>query len=199
MRTPLGYGFTFHNHHSSEFRVVARSDNRTLLPEKRRNEYVVPNRDGVVDFGGNTYDKRVISVVLGLIAKTPEELRASARMAAKWLSGEGLLIFDDEPEKAYRAKIYEPLAIAQLVNTGETSVPFDCGPFAESPLYNQITEYFTNRPHETLVLPEGTQDMPCIIIIHNIGTTTVSNILITRRAMFDLRNTGEEGEYVERD
>jgi len=194
VKTGLGYGFTFHNHHSSEYRVVARSDDRTLLPEKRRNEFVVPNRDGVVDFGGNTYNNRTISVVLGLIAKTPEELRASARAAAKWLSGEGLLIFDDEPEKAYRAKVYEPLAIAQLVNTGETAVPFDCGPFAESPLYNQITENFTNRPHQTMVRPSGTQDMPVIIIIHNIGTANISNIVITRRATFDLRRLLEEME-----
>jgi len=153
----------------------------------------------MVDFGGNTFGNRTISVVLSLMAKTPEELRASARAAAKWLSGEGLLIFDDEPEKAYRAKVYEPLAIAQLVNTGETTVPFDCGPFAESPLYNQITENFTNRPHQTMVTPSGTQDMPVIIIIHNIGTTSINNILITRRATFDLRRSeNEEDEYVER-
>ena len=200
MRTGLGYGFTFNNHHSSEYRVVARSDDRSLLPEKRRNEFVIPNRDGVVDFGGNNFEKRTITVTLGLIAKTLEELRASARLAAKWLAGEGLLIFDDEPRKAYRAKVYEPLAIAQLVNTGETSVPFECAPFAESPLYNQITELFTDRPHQTTVTPEGTQDMPVIIIIHNIGTTNISNVLITRRATFDLRNLedGEESEYVER-
>jgi len=178
----LGYGFKFNNRHSSEFRVVAKSDDRTLLPEKRRNEFIIPNRDGALDFGNNTFEKRIITIRLSLLAKTLEELRSSARAAAKWLAGEGYLIFDDEPNKAYRAKVYQPLSITQLVNVGETSVPFECGPFAESPLYTQITETFTNSPHETLVRPAGTQDMPCIIIIKNIGTTNISNIQITRKA-----------------
>jgi len=188
----LGYGFTFNNRHSSEFRVVAKSDDRTLLPEKRRNEFVVPNRDGVLDFGGNTYEKRVITIRLSLLAKTLEELRESARAAAKWLAGTGYLIFDDEPNKAYRAKVYQPLSITQLVSVGETSVPFECAPFAESPLYNQITETFTNKPHETHVRPNGTQDMPCIIIIKNIGTTNINNIQITRKATALLRGARDE-------
>ena len=190
----LGYGFKFNNRHSSEFRVVAKSDDRTLLPEKRRNEFVIPNRDGVLDFGNNTYEKRIITIRLSLLAKTLEELRESVRAAAKWLAGEGYLIFDDEPNKAYRAKVYQPLSITQLVSVGETSVPFECGPFAESPLYNQITETFTDSPHETPVHPAGTQDMPCIIIIKNIGTTNISNIQITRKASGLLRqvDAGEE-------
>jgi predicted phage tail component-like protein len=177
-----GYGFTFRDRHSSEFSVVAKSDDRSLLPEKRRNEFIIPGRDGAADFGGNTYEKRTISVTLGIVSRNLEELRTLARVAAKWLSGEGLLIFDDEPGKAYRAKIYQPLSLNNLVTFGETSVPFECAPFAESPLYNQITESFTDKPHSTRVAPSGTQDTPCIIYIKNIGTTNVSDIVITRKA-----------------
>lgn len=177
-----GYGFTFNDRHSSEFRLVAQSDDRSLLPEKRRNEFVIPGRDGAVDYGNNTYEKRVITVKITLVSRNLPDLREAARAAAKWLSGDGLLIFDDEPGKAYRAKVYQPLSITQLVSCGETSVPFECRPFAESPVYNQITEIFNDKPHETSVAPTGTQDTPCIIYIKNIGTTDIKNIIITRKA-----------------
>jgi predicted phage tail component-like protein len=162
--------------------VVAKSDDRSLLPEKRRNEFIIPGRDGSADFGGNTFEKRTISVTLGIVSRNLEELRSLARTAAKWLSGEGLLIFDDEQGKAYRAKIYQPLSLNNLVTFGETSVPFECAPFAESPLYNQITETFGDKPHSTHVATGGTQDTPCIIYIKNIGTTNMTNIVITRKA-----------------
>lgn len=177
-----GYGFTFNDKHSSQFRIVAQSDDRSLLPEKRKNEFIIPGRDGAVDYGNNTYEKRVITVKITLVSRNLSDLRETARTAAKWLSGDGLLIFDDEPGKAYRAKVYQPLSITQLVSCGEASVPFECRPFAESPMYNQITEIFSNKPHETPIVPTGTQDMPCIIYIKNIGTTNVSNITITRKA-----------------
>jgi len=177
-----GYGFTFNNKHSGDFRVVAKSDDRSLLPEKRRNEFVVPGRDGAVDYGNSTYEKRVITVRITLVTYNLQNLREAARLAAKWLSGDGLLIFDDEPGKAYRARVYQPLSITQLINCGETVVPFECQPFAESPLYNQITEMISDKPHETPVTPTGTQDMPCIIYIKNVGTADVSNITITRKA-----------------
>jgi predicted phage tail component-like protein len=177
-----GIGFKFNDKHSRDFSIVAKSDDRSLLPEKRRNEFVIPGRDGALDYGNNTYHKRIITVQIAFATHNFPDLRAVARLAAHWLSGAGLLIFDDEPDKAYRAKVYQPLAIAQLASTGQTTVPFDCNPFAESPHYNQITETFTDNPHETLVTPKGTQDTPCLIYIKNIGTTDISKIKLTRKA-----------------
>jgi len=177
-----GYGFTFNDKHSRDFNIVAKSDDRSLLPQKRRNEFIVPGRDGALDYGNNTYGKRVISVVIAFATHKFPDLRAAARTAAHWLSGSGLLIFDDEPDKAYRAKVYEPLSISQLATTGETTVPFDCNPFAENPYFNQIVENFTDNPHENKVTTNGTQDTPCLIYIKNIGTTSISKITLTRKA-----------------
>jgi len=178
----LGYGFTFNNRHSSEFKVVAQSDDRSLLPEKRRNEYIIPGRDGVLDYNNNTYEKRVITVRLSIVSRSLETLRQSARDTAKWLSGEGLLIFDDEPDKSYQAKVYQPLPLTPLISCGETVVMFDCQPFAESRFFRQTDDSTTNRTHHTLVSPDGTQDTPCIIIVRNIGTTNISGIKLVRRA-----------------
>ena len=177
-----GIGFKFNDRHSKEFHVVALSDDRSLLPEKRRNEFRIPGRDGVLDYGNNTYEKRIISVELAFVSHDLPDLRGLARAAAYWLSGTGLLIFDDEPDKAYRAKVYQPLSITQLATTGKTTVPFDCQPFAESPHYNQITETFTDNPYETHVRVTGTQDTPCLIYIKNIGKADISGITLTRKA-----------------
>jgi predicted phage tail component-like protein len=178
----LGYGFTFNNRHSSEFRIVARSDDRSLLPERRRNEYVVPGRDGALDYGGDNHEKRIVTVSIAIAARSLEELRQSARAAAHWLSGEGLLVFDDEPDKGYQAKVYQPLPLSLLASCGEAQVPFECRPFAESRYYRQLNDSFANKPHNTVINALGTRKTPCIIIIKNIGTTDISNIKLVRRA-----------------
>jgi predicted phage tail component-like protein len=177
-----GYGFTFNAEHSGKFKIVAQSDNRSLLPEKRRNEFRIPGRDGAVDFGGNNYEKRLITVKLSLLSKNLEELRENARAAAKWLSGEGFLIFDDEPDKAYKAKVYQPLNLSQLGSVGESTVTFDCQPFAESRHLSQFTDSITSFQHTTLFEVGGTQDTPCIIIIRNTGTTDLQDIRLVRKA-----------------
>jgi hypothetical protein len=93
-----------------------------------------------------------------------------------------MLFFDDEPDKSYHAKVYQPLALTLLMACGETIVPFECQPFAESRYYSQADDSFTNRPRHILVCPKGTQDTPCIIIVKNIGTTNISGIKLVKSA-----------------
>ena len=87
-------------------------------------------------------------MTLGLIDNDSwEELRLSARDVAHWLSGQGRLIFDDEPDKVYNASLTEYVGIEQihLLPIAGVSITFDCQPLAESLYYNQ--QY----------LPENTQ------------------------------------------
>ena len=62
-------GFTFRNIPSSNFNIGVKSDDRSLIPELRKNEFVIPGRHGTVDFGLNTYEKRPISLKIGLMKK----------------------------------------------------------------------------------------------------------------------------------
>lgn len=66
---------------------------------------------------------------------------------AEWLSGEGLLVFDDEPEKAYSAKVVGGISIEQIAVTGTCEVRFLCKPFAESLRYNQQDVKSVSLPH----------------------------------------------------
>ena len=165
-------GLTFRNIHSSSFNIGVRSDDRSVIPELRKNEFVIPGQHGTVDYGMNTYDKRPISVVLGLLKnENHAALRAKAREIAKWISGQGLLVFDDEPDKAYVAKVYDYVGIEQLqlLPMGLLTVKFECQPFAESLEYNQVNSEITDSPKEITAMVSGTIESCCIITIKNTG------------------------------
>lgn len=123
-------GFTFANIHSSEYGLYVRSDNRTITPSLRRKSILIPEKHGTIDFDNNTYDVRNITMHLSLVRKSMEDLRQQARDIAEWLTKDGLLIFDDEPDKAYRAKVYHNIDIEEIGAYGKSKVTFTCQPFA---------------------------------------------------------------------
>ena len=105
-------------------------------------------------------------------------MRTRARAVAGWLSGEGLLIFDDEPGKAYSAKVISGVSIEQIAITGRCEVVFLCGPFAESIQYNQQIVNSVSLPHTEPVNVNGTQETDCLIYITARGNIT--NLTVTR-------------------
>ena len=92
-------GFTFNNVHSRDMGVVFKSDDRTLLPAKRITQYKIPGKSGTYDIADG-YDNRQISCTVAFVGagNAYAGVRQTARAVAEWLSGDGLLIFDDEPE-----------------------------------------------------------------------------------------------------
>lgn len=176
-------GFTFNNKHSSEYGIYIRSIDRSLRPEKRKNLFLINGKHGYLDYGNETYENRYISVELNFIKNSLEDLRTQVRSVAEWLSKQGNLIFDDEPNKAYPAKIYDAISLEQINTTGVTSVIFECQPFAESLQFNQVNiPEVTTKPYEIPVNVSGTSETCCIITIKNTGTTNINNITITRKA-----------------
>ena len=126
-------GLTYKNKHSlSDFKLVLQSLSRPVLPALRKRELAIPGKHGVYDFGGNTFYTRTISVLLQYLGASIEDLRLEFRDVAAWLtSSEYLpLIFDDEPDKYYLAKIYDPVALESLYRVGKATVQFECQPFA---------------------------------------------------------------------
>lgn len=141
-------GFTFRNIHSSTLNVIARNIDRTVVPRRRKNKFVIPGRHGTIDYGEGEYEERQIIVELGVFENTNlEDFRENIRDIAKWLSGSGLLIFDDEPDKAYQASVNEYIGINPYIEedyvieafaAGTIRVVFECQPFAESLEYRQV-------------------------------------------------------------
>jgi phage-related protein len=108
-------------------------------------------------------------------------VRTRARAVAEWLSGEGLLVFDDEPEKAYSAKVVGGISIEQIAVTGTCEVRFLCKPFAESLRYNQQDVKSVSLPHTEAVNVRGTQETDGLIYITargNIQTLTITRLKV---------------------
>lgn len=178
-------GFTFRNIHSSTYGIGVKSVDRTLIPALRKNEFVVPGRHGTIDFGLNTYETRPIQIKIGLLKNSNwQALRTKAREIASWLSGKGMLIFDDEPDKAYNAAVYSYVGIEQidLLPAGLLTVTFECQPFAESLEYRQVNvPSITTKPYNITANVAGTSETCCIITIKNIGNSNIEGITITRK------------------
>ena len=175
----MALGFTFNNTHSGTMGVVFRSVDRTLLPAKRVKQYTIPGKSGTYDIEDG-YQNREISCEVSFIGegyKYPG-VRSRARAVAGWLSGEGLLVFDDEPEKAYSAKVIAGISIEQIAVTGKCPVTFLCGPFAESLDYNQQAVNSVSLPHTEKVNVNGSQATDCLIYITARGRIT--DLTVTR-------------------
>ena len=176
--------FSFKGRNSKEFGIYALEDDRVLRPERSDNEVIIPGRHGSYDFGNNTYRNRLINLQLGILGDYSEqELRVKLRELAYWLDGKGKLVFDDEPDKYYDAKVYDlvPFNIYGTndfrdlnFNSGTSTVVFSCYPFAKSEI---ITKELVQGAN--VLEYKGTAPMPTIIRITNTGRTTIKKIQIT--------------------
>ena len=171
-------GLTFANVHSSSVGLYMDTPERTVKPALRTNMYVVPGRSGSLDYGGDTYDNIEIVVKLAYRADRPADMRARQRAVAEFLAASGQLIFDDDPDKAYTAKVVNSVGLEEVVRTGTMEVTFLCQPYAESINYRQISEMQQALPVNIYPALEGTQDCPCIIRIH--AETDITQLVVTR-------------------
>jgi predicted phage tail component-like protein len=172
-------GFTFNGTHSRDMGVVFKSTDRTLLPAKRITQYTIPGKSGTYDIEDG-YENREITCEVSFIGEgyQYQGVRSRARAVAGWLSGEGLLVFDDEPEKAYTAKVINGISIEQIAVTGKCEVVFQSAPFAESLDYNQQAVGSVSLPHTEQVNVNGSQETDCLIYITARGKIT--NLTVTR-------------------
>lgn len=128
----MNYGFTFNGVHSSTFGIVMRSKGRQVLPSTQDAYMQVPGRAGSYLFP-QAYNDRIISVDCAIITDTLENLRSELRDIAAWLSvtDREALVFDDEPDKTYMAKLDNVVDLTQTLGLGEFSLEFRAEPFAQ--------------------------------------------------------------------
>ncbi|MDY2986138.1 MAG: phage tail family protein [Peptoniphilus sp.] len=178
-------GFKFDGKHSSQFNVGFRSTDRTAIPERRKKEFTILGRSGTLELESYEYEKRYIKCTIGIMYVDKfEELRAKIREIAGWLSGSGLLIFDDEPGKAYEASVYSAVGIEQLAlqPRGTMEIEFECQPFAVSTDLNRITKLGKNETNIS-IKNKGNVKTCGTFIIKNTGSTNVTSLRITRKVV----------------
>jgi predicted phage tail component-like protein len=171
------YGLTFKNSHSFKVHgLILQSIDRSLLPTVKRQQVNILSLPGSVDLQDEPiYENRVITVRFTYPFATPQEMQAKKRDVAQWLSGRAKLIFDDEPQLFYDAKVFEAIAIEQSFHVMAIEVLFECAPYAYG---REIHVPITNG--KTKIEYEGNAKTPTLIILRNEGTLNVVNINITQ-------------------
>jgi predicted phage tail component-like protein len=128
--------FTFRGQTASSLGLRVKSKNRPILPDIRTKYVEVAGRDGVYDFSRNELQDRMIEIECAWIEPNVGDLRYRARRIAQWLFGtdnsRDRLIFTDEPDLYYSAKINNKIDLEQTVTMGEFTLMFRCDPVAYS-------------------------------------------------------------------
>ncbi len=123
-------GLNYKGISSKSFGLNMKSENRGLLPTVTRQTISVPKRMGVVDFENDTYGEKEITVLLsGIYNNSVEAMQASEQISA-WLYNDGKyhdLIFDDQPDRIYKAKIATKIDVAPSKSV-TIQVSFICNP-----------------------------------------------------------------------
>jgi phage-related protein len=103
---------------------------------------------------------------------------SQARLIAGWLSEEGELCFDSEPDKYYRAYLIGAPPLVKHLQYGEFTLTFEMNP----PFAYELPQSKAFAVTDQTALPlsvGGTVETPVRIIIRNVGTNTIRNLVLT--------------------
>lgn len=132
------YGFTFNEHHSSEYGLKILSTKTLTFPAKNKVTVQVPYSSGLLDlssiYGGATYGERTVTFVCRLPIGDVQYVDADAQVTAimRWLmgtSGKSKLIDDVEPDCYYMGEVQEAPTVTDGSIFTDISVTFTCYPY----------------------------------------------------------------------
>lgn len=180
--------FTYRGQSASSFGLRVKSKSRPILPDIRQEYVEVAKRDGSYDFSGGELEDRLIEIDCAFIETSTGNLRYKARQLAQWLYGtkndKGRLIFTDEPDLFYNAKLNNKIDIEQTITMGEFTLSFRCDPYAFS-IEEAKDAYDLNSPtllyrdltaNDNYVFTNPQNGIP--ITINNFGSGEVAPTLI---------------------
>ena len=192
------FTFVFAGRSSAEFGLYA-----TLVdpigPPKREKRIKIPRRHGTHKINRTINDDKSIELHCFWLntaidnyfnIRRPEHIeraenltRDDLREIAHWLMRDGRLFLDIEPDKHYRAEVFNPPTFETIyarwgeraqTRGGTFILPLVCEPFAYGP---QVIKPITrgNNPVDY----RGTADTPTLIIIRNPNNFWVRDIVLT--------------------
>ena len=137
-------------------------------PEMRIAETVIDGRDGSIieELGYSSYVK---TVTIGLHGNF------DINKVIKYFTGEGDIVFSNEPDKVYKAKICGKIDYTRLLRYRQASIPFMVQPFKY-----KLNEYLRETQKADLevaymeVFNEGFEDSKPLIVLKGSGTVEIS-------------------------
>lgn len=151
------------------------------MPQLRRKVLTIGGRSGSYDYSDPVYEERIESLTCYFIKRGFDTTNEQSREIAKWLSGTGPLIFDDEPDVMYTATVINAPNLKRRVQYGEFEVQFVYNPpFGEDLINHQATYVGSVLPLNIVVSCDGTVDTPCRVRL--IAKTNITSLTIAARA-----------------
>ncbi len=130
-------GFRFKGQHASEFGVTVKTLDRPVEPTAKEQLHEPSDMDGEHDFNGSErrryYSGRVIKVEMAVTADDLSALQKKLGKIARWIMGEGELIFDDMPNVKWQGRVVDSVSY-KPENGGKNtvlSISFKVKPFSE--------------------------------------------------------------------
>jgi len=117
--------FTFDGINSETYGLFVRNDPRYILPEIENYTESIPGRPGVYDYG-KKLEAGTLEIECIIEADTPEDLRQKARAIAAWLNTPDVrpLVFSDEPDKTYYARVMNGIDLERELTLGNPTITF---------------------------------------------------------------------------
>lgn len=174
-------GFTYRGIHSTVYNIICDPTARQLIPERRRNTVVVPGRSGSYSQEDGAYNVRSETFRCYYTKRNDSTISLQAREIAAWLAVEGVLCFDNEPDKYYDAYFNGSPPLSKHLKYGEFDLSFTYShPFAYTAQQSMVVT-ITTEDDKLIVPVAGTAPTPVRMIIKNAGTTTIENLRISYR------------------
>lgn len=127
----ISKGLTFNDVHCKTLNLVLLKSSRPLLPENKDTYVEIPHKDSSILVADNSV--RDINVEVEFLLKTPASstVYKQARNIAQWLATteRKRLIFDDDPEYYYNAKVTGNIDLEKVIEWGTFTVNFRCEPY----------------------------------------------------------------------
>jgi len=125
--------FSFKGIESGIYHLICQTTGRQLLPQMRSKTLTINGKHGVYDFGNNDYAPIQHAKKIVYVGDDINELRNRAHQIAAWLHStkHEPLIFGDEPDKFYQARIPGGINLQSLLKIGECDITFECQPMAD--------------------------------------------------------------------
>lgn len=165
-------GFKYDGTHSDTLNIIMNKKNVHMVPLIKENFEPIPGKNGVWDFGVQ-YDSRPLDITCTIVASSAIDLKTKLRALVGFLNpklGARPLIFDDEPDKLYYARLTGQLPLDQIGVVGTFTLQFICcDPF----LYSIMPTTVSGTDTLSAVNNGTYLSQPIITIEHGGGAGTV--------------------------
>lgn len=127
----MSEGLEFNGSHSSDLNLMMTSVSRPLFANLKDSYIDIPHKDGSILIEDNSRTDIEINVTFILMPST-NNIMNEARNIGNWLYSQQRepLVFDDDPDYVYGAKVSSQIDLEQIVYHGRFDVTFRCLPYS---------------------------------------------------------------------